>query len=157
TYPRWWRISEILLGSYRGLLPISPVFALTPIGLSLLARTRRAGRAPWVAMGIALFYVFLNASYAYWDGGWVVGPRHMAPALPFLALGLAPLWDRAKVAGRTFLVAAWTWGLALTLIAVSTTPQPPPAYQRPFTQLLVPAFFEGDLALNTQAFTDLLP
>jgi len=157
TYPRLWRIVEILLGSYRGLLPISPVLAVTPIGFVLMARARTTARAAWAALSIAAFYIALNASYYYWDGGSTIGPRHIAPALPFLGLGLAPVWDWSRVAGRALLVCAWMWGVALTLIAVSTTPQPPVRFERPFAQLLVPAFLDGDLALNTQGFTDYLP
>ena len=50
--------------------------------------------------------------------------------------------------------ARWLWGAALTLVAVSTTPQPPAAIMRPVTELMMPAFREGHLALNTQRFTD---
>jgi hypothetical protein len=37
---------------------------------------------------------------------------------------------------------------------VSTTAQPPGSIVRPFTDLLLPAFDEGALALNNQRFTD---
>ena len=37
---------------------------------------------------------------------------------------------------------------------MSTTPQPPASFERPVTELMVPAFREGHLALNTQRFTD---
>ena len=155
TSPEWWRVREILIGSYRGLLPISPLMALTPIGLAVLARTRpRAGLA-LAAAAIATFYLVLNASYFYWEGGWAFGPRQMVTALPFVALGLAPLWDSWRSSpARAILAAGWLWGAALTLLAVSTTPQPPAAIQRPVSELMMPAFFEGHLALNTQRFTD---
>ena len=45
----------------------------------------------------------------------------------------------------------------MSLIAVSTTAQPAVAIDRPVTQLFVPAFLSGSLALNTQRFTDLRP
>jgi hypothetical protein len=56
----------------------------------------------------------------------------VALALPFVALGLAPL----------------------TLIAVSTTPQPPSSFQARVRELLWPAFRDGDLSLNHQSFVD---
>ena len=56
------------------------------------ARRRRRGRG--------VFYLLLNASYFYWEGGWAYGPRQVMPALPFLALGLAPLWDRVAARRR---------------------------------------------------------
>jgi hypothetical protein len=154
SYPQWWRAREILVGAYRGLLPISPLVALTPLGLARLAVTSQRLRAAVVAVGIAVFYLMLNASYFYWEGGWAFGPRHVTPALPFLALGLAPLWDEWPAIGRAALVSGWIWGAALTGMAVATTPQPPASIARPVTELIVPAFRDGELALNTQRFTD---
>jgi hypothetical protein len=44
------------------------------------------------------------------------------------------------------------WGVAVTLIAVSTTPQPPSSFKAPMRELLWPAFRDGDLSLNHQTF-----
>ncbi|MES1256732.1 MAG: hypothetical protein ABUS56_14040, partial [Acidobacteriota bacterium] len=49
TVPRWWRMREILLGRYRGLLPLAPLIALTPIGLAVLAVSPVRRRAAIVA------------------------------------------------------------------------------------------------------------
>src|SRR5260370_24164659 len=43
-------------------------------------------------------------------------------------------------------------GAAITLIAVTTMPLPPANVRRPVQELLLPAFVDGDLALNTQTF-----
>jgi hypothetical protein len=152
TVPRWWRIREILLGRYRGLLPLAPLVALTPIGLGMLAAAPSRRRAVIVAAATAVFYVCLNASYFYWEGGWSYGPRQILPALPFVALGLAPLWEHGRRAGRIVLAAGWVWGAALTLVAVSTTPQPPGSVKDPIRELLWPAFRDGELSLNRQTF-----
>jgi hypothetical protein len=155
--PELWRLSGILIGRYRGLIPLAPLVALTPVGLVLLARARPSAAPAITAAAIALFYLVLNASYFYWEGGWSFGPRHLGPALPFLALGLAPLWDNWAAAGRAVLAAGWLWGVALSLVAVSTTAQPPVALDRPVTQLFIPSFLDGRFSLNTQRFTDLRP
>ena len=153
TYPTWYALRELLVGSFRGLLPLAPLMAVTPIGLIVLARTPARRRPMIVAGAIAAFYLLLNASYYYWEGGWAYGPRQMTPALPFLALGLAPLWDSWGRVGRVLLSAGWIWGAALTLIAISTTPQPPaPQPRAPVSELLWPAFKDGDLSLNNQTF-----
>ena len=152
TYPEWWRVREILVGSYRGLLPLSPLVAVTPIGLIMLARMPARRLEAFVAGAIPAFYLLLNASYYYWEGGWAYSPRQIMPALPFLALGLAPLWDSWGRVGRILLSAGWLWGAALTLVAVSTTPQPPGDVRAPVRELLWPAFEEGDLSLNNQSF-----
>jgi hypothetical protein len=150
TYPKLEVVRELLFGSYRGLLPLSPLMLVAAFGLARLARSQPAAAA--VSAGIALYYLLLNASYFFWEGGWAYGPRHVTPALPFLAFGLAPLWDEARSFGRTLLAAGWVWGAALTLIAVATTPQPPATFKAPVTELLWPAFRDGDLSLNHQSF-----
>ena len=152
TYPTWFRLREILFGRFRGLVPIAPVVVFMPVGLVVLGRAPQCRRAVIVASGVAAFYVLLNASYYYWEGGWAYGPRQLTPALPFLALGLPPLWDNWRRGGRALLLAGWVWGAASTLIAVSTTPQPPASFRAPMQELLWPAFRDGDLSLNHQTF-----
>jgi hypothetical protein len=155
SYPKWDALYGILFSSFRGLLPLAPLVAIMPIGLFALAKTPARRHPVIVAGAIAAFYLLLNASYHYWEGGWAYGPRQLTPALPFLALGLAPLWDSWRRIGRVVLTAGWIWGAALTLIAVSTTPQPPaPAEMMPapVSELLWPAFKDGDLSLNNQSF-----
>ena len=155
SYPTWDALYGILFSSFRGLLRLAPLVAIMPIGLFALAKTPAHRRPVIVAAAIAAFYLLLNASYHYWEGGWAYGPRQLMPALPFLALGLAPLWDSWGRIGRVVLTAGWIWGAALTLIAVSTTPQPPaPAEMMPapVSELLWPAFKDGDLSLNNQSF-----
>ena len=151
TYPRVSTIRELLAGSYRGLLPLSPLMGVVPLGLALLWREGRRGPA-LVAAGIGVYYLLLNASYFYWEGGWAFGPRQMTAALPFLALGLAPLWALSRPAGLALLLAGWVWGAGVTLVAVSTTPQPPASITAPVSELLWPAFRDGDLSLNPQTF-----
>jgi hypothetical protein len=161
TYPRLSALRGLLIGTRRGILPIAPLVALTPIGLFVLSRAAVGDRRPApyraaiVAAAIALFYLLLNASFFYWGGGWAFGPRHLTPALPFLALGLAPLWDWGGRIGRTVLMLGWIWGTAITFAAVSTTPMPPLQFASPVTQLLMPAFLEGDLSLNSMTFLDM--
>jgi hypothetical protein len=153
TLPKAVRLRRILFGEYRGLLPIAPTLALAPFGLAgLFFQGPRPRRAAVVASFIAIYFVLLNASYAYWEGGWSYGPRHAEPAIPFLCIGLATLWTLVPGIGRWALAVLSTYGAAVTLIAVSTMPLPPADIRRPVPELMVPAFLDGDLSLNTQTF-----
>ncbi len=152
TYPQWWRVRELLVGEYRGLLPLSPLLVVAPVGLFVLARDPERRTAAAVATFIGAYYLLLNASYFYWEGGWSYAPRQVTPALPFMALGLPPLWEPGRRLVRGLLMAGWMWGVAVTVVAVSTTPQPPSSYRAPMRQLLWPAFRDGDLSLNHQTF-----
>lgn len=158
--PRMIRLRRILFGDYRGLLPLAPTLALAPFGFGVMfARLRsdaaydvaaRRRMAVVLALLIAAYFILLNASYNYWEGGWSYGPRHAAPAIPFFSVGLAFLWTVVPAVGRWALAAMSAYGAAITLIAVSTMPLPPANLCQPVQQLLLPAFLDGDLALNTQ-------
>jgi hypothetical protein len=153
--PKWVRLRRILFEEYRGLLPLAPALALAPFGLvALVVRDRRARPAAIVATLIAAYYVSLNAGYTYWEGGWSYGPRHLAPAIPFLAIGLAAVWTASARPIRALLAALAVVATALSFVAVSTMAQPPAEIRRPLAELLLPAFRDGDLSLNTQRFTD---
>jgi hypothetical protein len=154
TYPRRGPLMEILFGEFRGLLRLAPILVMAPIGFALLLRDRSSRVLGASALAISIYYVLFNASYYYWDGGWSFGPRHLAPALPLMSLSLAPLWSRAKLWLRVILSVLALYGAGLTLVAVSTTAQPPDTYRHPIRELLWPNFSKGRLAINRQAFVE---
>jgi hypothetical protein len=79
-------LREVLVGN-RGLLVFSPVLLAAAVGLVLL--WRRGRRAEALVCGtVSLLFVLLNAGYFLPYGGGSPGPRFLAPALPFLVLGL---------------------------------------------------------------------
>lgn len=99
-----------LLGSGKGLLVLTPVWALAAAGLVLLWRAGRRAEAA-VAATIAALFLLYDAAYYLPFGGFNGGPRFLVPMLPFLALGLAAAWR------------AWpgpALALALASIAVTT-------------------------------------
>ncbi len=80
-------IRELLVGEYRGLLLWSPVLVMAVPGVAVLFRKERALAAAIVA-GIVLVLLQV-ASFYTWFGGNAVGPRYLAPAIPFIALAAA--------------------------------------------------------------------
>jgi hypothetical protein len=153
TSPKLDVIPALLFGQFRGLLPVAPVLALAPVGWWLWGRLGRERAALLVVVLIPLYYLWLNSSYYYWNGGWSYGPRHMTPALPFWALALAPVWAKAPRPARAGLAGLCAIGVALTLVGVSVTAQPPITYDRPMAQLWWPAFMAGDLSVGHTSFT----
>jgi hypothetical protein len=148
---------EILFGAYRGLLPLAPVLAVAPIGFVFLLRDRRTRLASATVGFVALYYFLLTSGYAYWSGGWSYGSRHLGPALPFLSIGLAPVWMRSGRVLRAAVLALALIGIGESLVAVSTTPQPPASVKRPMAELLWPAFTSGDFPIGWQGYLDLRP
>jgi len=152
TWPKPAVLWSILFGTRAGLLALAPALAAAPVGL-VLAR-RRAPAAVAAAAFIAAYYLLFNAAYKFWGGGWSYGPRHLSPAIPFLCLGLAPLWSRAPAWGRGLLAAGALAGFARAFVVVATTAQTPEEVERPWRELHWPAFMEGDVSLNHQSFLE---
>ena len=145
---------ELLFGRYRGLLPLAPVLVLAPIGLWLWTRRAPERAVALASAGVATYYFLLTAGYSYWDGGWSYAARHVGPALPFLALGIAPLWQRAGRLVRAVVLVLAVAGIGQTLVAVATTPQPSGgdnAPRDPMRELLWPAFVSGDFPIGWQS------
>lgn len=82
-----------LLVASRGLLTLTPVLVMAAVGVVMM---RKRGRAPEAAVigAVAVTYFVYNAGYWLPFGGGSPGPRFLIPALPFLALGLAPAYRR---------------------------------------------------------------
>jgi hypothetical protein len=156
----------ILFDEYRGLFYGSPWLLLSVPGSWLLLRHRRFRAEGAVCVTVALLYVALNASLSDWHGGWGMGPRHLVPALPFLALAVAGIeagaWTAAsggvatiradvRAAARVAGGLGIAFSMLLMLAGAAVKPEVPRDVYRPYQQFLLPAFFEGRLALNTQS------
>lgn len=117
TYPKLPVLFELLFGPRRGLIWVAPMLLLAPIGL--MRWYRQPGQRPMVVMVLAVVAIVLlvNASYFYWDGGFSTGPRHSVPALPLLAMGLAPLYATLeKARARAAMLALLALSIAVNLM-----------------------------------------
>jgi hypothetical protein len=152
TLPKRTILQEILFGQFRGLLPLAPAAVLAPIGLILLWRSRSNRPAVAAATAVIAYYLLFNSAYYYWDGGFSYGPRHIGAALPFVFLGLAPLWTSANRLVRAIIALTIGVGAAFSLMAVSTLVQLPEDVPAPLRDLVIPAFLHADLAQNRQSF-----
>ncbi len=148
TYPRIDVALKLLFGCRRGLLFSGPVLLAGPFGLRRLWKQTSSHAPAMAAALIAAYYFLFHASFFSWPAGWSYGPRYMSPGLPFLALGLAPLWDHAGRAWRIVLGALAAAGLGLTLMAVSVSAQPPDEFHCPLREFYWPSFWAGSFSLN---------
>ena len=92
TYPKAHVMYEILFGERRGILWLSPLLVLAPVGLFRMIGRENLRAAGWLAIAGTAIYFLLNAAYVYWTGGNSTGPRHAMPAMAFLGLGLTGYW-----------------------------------------------------------------
>ena len=152
TFPKRTVLQALVFGSFRGLVPLAPASLPGLVGLGLLFRERAHRAAALTAAAIVVYYFLFNASYYYWSGGFSYGPRHVGAALPFLFVGLGYLWTISSGALRAVIVLLLVWGVALSLMAVSTMIMLPEDVASPVTDLVIPAFTHGELASNRQSF-----
>jgi len=145
TFPSAEAIAGVLWGP-RSLLLTAPLLPLGLIG-HLIALVRRQHRVmSMVALVFSIYPILLNTSYAYWDGGWTYGPRHMSTALPFMGIGLASLYAACT---RSLRIAAWSalaGGIFLTLMAVSVHGMTPYTPKNPLPDLYWASFKLGRFA-----------
>ena len=111
SLPRPWVAWELVFGSFRGLLWLSPVLALLPWAWYAASR-KLPGDLVAVVVAIPMTTLVVNAGYFDWGGGGSTGPRHLVPSMAFAGFALAPLWDSLR---------SWvTRGLLITLLVVSS-------------------------------------
>jgi hypothetical protein len=120
TYPKPQVLWEIVFGPRRGILWVSPVLALAPIGLAWLIRDRRHRDLAVLATVLSILPFLYNAAYYYWDGGHSTGPRHAVPALGFLGLGLAGFWTLLRTpVGKLLAAQLLAVSIAINLMIAS--------------------------------------
>jgi hypothetical protein len=151
-WPNLHVLREILFGRYRGLLPLSPFLVLAPFGMVRLARRPGMKASTVVLALIVVYFIIENSAFRGWYGGSNFGPRYLAGALPFLCLPLAFLWRSDAKVLRLALLGLIAYGLAMSVVAVSTNPEPAAVIRDPVWDQMWPAFRAGHLSSNTESF-----
>jgi hypothetical protein len=106
-----------LLFAPRGLLVLSPVLALSAVGIVLLHQRGRRAEAYTIG-AVAIAFLIYNSGYYLPFGGGSPGPRFLIPILPFCAVPLA-------LSLRRFPAVTIALALpSLVLMLVATTTQP---------------------------------
>ncbi len=158
---------HLLASPFRGLFFSAPWLLLALPGAVRLLRGRRFRAEATVCLTAFGLFVWMNASLVDWDGGWALGARYLVPTLPFLtvlAAGLAVSRQQSPRPVPGLVRAAWTAALAavvlsaiLMLAGTAVRPEVPNTLRHPFSDLVLPAFASGEVALNTQSIDSVRP
>ncbi len=116
------RLMEVLFGT-RGMFLFSPVVVLAVWGLVRMARgsTPEHRRHGIVGLLVLAGFLALQAGWVNPWGGEAPGPRYVVPALPFLIVGMAEIWN---VAPRVqWLAVRWSvLAMSMPVLALHLTP-----------------------------------
>jgi hypothetical protein len=141
----------IFLSRYRGMFFLSPFFALTFLGLRTWHKNAELRAEFWLCVASLVLYTCFVSSYYAWDGGGSLGPRHFVPALGYLALPISRLeFSRNLRILATLLSAIGIVSIGLGVVVLVHQSEGEVLLSDPLYQDIVPAFFCGEFALNTQ-------
>ena len=163
AWPELAALRGLTIDQYRGLLWVAPIVILYPLGLVAMLRERRSRALGVLGAAVTAYYLLVNSGYAYWEGGFSLGPRHLIPVLPFLMLAIAALWVAAGAVLRSLMVALGVAGAAVNIMAMATTVTPDSANPHPITDIIVPRFLAGDVhsiigsTVRVEGLASLLP
>lgn len=164
TAPSFARLWGITFSPYRGLFFLSPALLGLFPGLAVWWREKTRRPEWWAVVAVIVLFLLFNASSVMWWGGFAVGPRYIASAMPFIALPIAFWlkkggWRRILFGILGLLSIAQVW--VQTIASVKF--YPPEMYRFPTIEFALPALQRGEIALNLgmalglQGLTSLAP
>lgn len=144
SWPRPGVAWALIFSPYRGIMWFAPWLVFLPIA-AYRAWQAWPRAAVVTCVAVLTSFLCLNAGYAYWDGGWSTGPRHLMASLPFACLLFAPLWDAASVPMRWLLMLTASIGAVLAIACASVDMAAPSDYRMPLFEYILPRFLKGDV------------
>jgi 4-amino-4-deoxy-L-arabinose transferase-like glycosyltransferase len=148
TTPNLATFLGLTVSPFRGLFFLSPALLLGVIGLWYMWVEQRKDRSLALVLGFFLLY---NSSSVMWWGGNTVGPRYLAPMVPFLALPMIfafNLWlgapGTARVAGVLIVFSFFNvWAQT-----IGGQDFPPETVTNPLFNHSLPLIAQGNIARN---------
>jgi hypothetical protein len=135
-------LRHLLWGEYRSLLFWSPVFVMAIPGIVILWREDR--RSAVMVAAVFVLVLLQVGSFYSWFGGYAVGPRYLAPAIPFAGLAAAYGIKRFPIPGAALTVVSSIFMGLVTAIAID----PPQDVLTPFRSFYLVRFRDDRFAPN---------
>ena len=121
TYPKATALWGITFSPFRGLFFYNPFLLGSLAGFYFMYLKKEYRREFWFCLVSFVVFLWFNASYYMWWGGWSLGPRHLIPMLPCLMLPLVFL----PVNARKVLYPLMVLSIVIMFIGTAVNPQIP--------------------------------
>lgn len=133
----------LLFGSYRGAIWICP--AIVVMGLAMIYAIQRHDTRGLAITALLIFayYLALNSAYAYWNGGFSTGPRHLVPALALPILVIARIWTDLSKPTKWLAIVLLAQSVMINLAATSVLMLAPSWLENPIFGYILPYFFQN--------------
>ena len=149
----------LLFSRHHGLFFISPLLLFSIPGLILMIRSKEWKAEGWLFIGISLSVLFAYTGFFYWIGGWAVGPRYLAPLMPFLMTAVFFFFTDTRFRSNALLrIAAIATGVVSVLFVLAGTitfPYPPDVFPDPTFFLFFPLLLNGGQSISLGSFLGL--
>ena len=146
------RLYGVTFSPFRGLFYLSPFLLLAVPGTISMWRAAPAERGTVLLIGVvAMAIIIYGAAYVIWWGGWSVGPRHLAPMLPFLVAPIAcafAQWLRSVPGAIAISLLVFASIANVGVQALGGSGLPADSYANPLFDYSLPRFLMGDIRPN---------
>jgi hypothetical protein len=147
TAPRPLAVGAMLFAPELGLFAFSPFLLFGVAGAALAAAHGRRAEGRTILAVCAAMLLFIS-SMTFWRGGWCAGPRYISVLAPFLACGIAHLWDPANGARLRPMITTALAGTVMASVLLSGAsaamfPHFPPPFDNPVFDLALPLIGHG--------------
>jgi hypothetical protein len=132
----------ILFSPERGLFFWTPLFLMAYFGLTCLLTL--APKLLWIVYSVVFLHVLCISGYYMPSGGWALGPRHLAPMLPFLTIPTAFGLSRHNRLGITLGYCS----LVATALATLINGMTPDYMSNPLLNYYFPRALKGSFTYN---------
>jgi hypothetical protein len=158
TMPSLTTFLGLTVSPFRGLFFLSPILLLGLAGLLYAWKDSKIERSVVVVLWLVIgFFTIFYSSSVMWWGGNTVGPRYLAPMVPFLALPIIFAFNRWLLNPVNRAIIIILIGLSFLNVWIQTTGGQafPPAFTddgasitNPLFQYSLPLVMQGDIARN---------
>jgi len=152
SLPRPEALWGLVFSRHHGLFYISPFLLFSLPGLILLIRNRYWKAEGWLFVGISLSTLLTYAGFYHWIGGWAVGPRYLAPLMPFLTTAAFFFFTLPRIRSNLWFriagISTGAFSIVFVIVGTITFPYPPDLFPDPFLFVFFPMIRNGALSLS---------